>query len=160
MSVLMNAITDVDHSKGDPRFARRTWNHQSKACCALGMSCRDFDWFFLRLETSARRNHKGRMQKRLSARSSGALESVGSGGGSDSKIEWFHLSSPPHFSGGKQPSLRRMYRRADSMARFLANENRINDAAIATHRKAQVLMNEKKIGPFSPVAETPNLKKW
>jgi hypothetical protein len=46
------------------------------------------------------------------------------------------------------------------MARFLANENRINDAAIATHRKAQVLMNEKKIGPFSPVAETPNLKKW
>ena len=34
-----------------------------------------------------RDNHKGRMQKRLSACSSGALESVGSGAGSDSEFD-------------------------------------------------------------------------
>jgi hypothetical protein len=36
-----------------------------------------------------RRNHKGRMQKRLSARSPGALESPRSGGGSDPKLNGF-----------------------------------------------------------------------
>ena len=125
--VILNTPLRVDHSKSDPRFARRTggvkakpvarleclaetsigsfrgWKRRDPAPGPENLRCRGrslgtcFDEISPDSERSHQkfvfvgsplsgRDHQARMQKRLSARSSGFVESVGSGGRSDSEL--------------------------------------------------------------------------
>ncbi|MEA3163615.1 MAG: hypothetical protein QOE88_1433 [Verrucomicrobiota bacterium] len=123
----MHTLENVDHSKGNPRPARRVGSVKTKPVAGLeclaetsigsfrGWKRHDsatgsedlrsrgrslgtrYDEIFPDSERShqkfvfvgtplSRRERKRRMQTILSARPSGALESVGSGGGSDSEL--------------------------------------------------------------------------